>query len=59
MHNIVSQNQLGSWNRIDSSMRTLSEHDADINPIDDYFECLIECEDLASSCKSICKNVFD
>ena len=59
MHNLVSQNQLGSWNRFDSSMQTLSEHDADINLIDDYFECLIECEDLPNSCKSICKNVFD
>ena len=59
MHNIVSQNQLGSWNRIDSSMTQLSEETATIEKIDDYFECLIECEDLPASCKSMCKNVFD
>jgi len=59
VHNIVSQNQLAGWNRVDSNARTLSEHDADIDQIDDYFACLIECEDLPSSCKRICKTVLE
>jgi len=49
MHNIVSQNNLAEWNH------HTSEHD---KVLDDYYECLIECETDQSSCKSICKEIL-
>ena len=57
MHNIVSQNRLAGW-KVDSSMSNLSGDATTVDQIDDYFACLIECEDLPSSCKRICSSVF-
>ncbi len=57
MHNRVSHNQLAGWNMTDSNSSNTAL--SDINQIDDYFDCLIECADLPAACKSICKNVFD
>ena len=49
MHNIVSQNNLAEWNHMD-----LTED----QKLDDYYECLIECETDQSSCKRICKEIL-
>jgi len=51
MHNLMSYNQLAEWNHMDHSF----EADQQLN---DYYECLIECNDDQSSCKRICKEVF-
>jgi len=59
MHNIVSQNQLAGWSMTDSNQEVTSPYMSDVEKIDDYFDCLIECADLPASCKSMCKNVFD
>ena len=53
MHNRVSHNQLAGWNMTDNNQNL------EINKIDDYFDCLIECADLPQACRRICKNVFD
>ena len=58
MHNLISQNQLGSWNMTDKNLQSAA-YDSELQKIDDYFDCLIECADLPASCKSMCKNVFD
>jgi len=34
-------------------------YDSELQKIDDYFDCLIECADLPATCKTMCKNVFD
>ena len=45
MHNLISYNQLSSE---DDHEDLLAE----------YYECLIDCEDNASTCKRICKEVL-
>ena len=57
MHNKVSHNQLAGWNMTDSNLTP--SLDSELNKIDDYFDCLIECADLPQACRRICKNVFD
>ena len=51
MHNLVSYNQLAGWN---TEVET-NDPDAAVN---DYFQCLIECDDTATICKRICKEVL-
>ena len=51
MHNLVSYNQLAGW---DTEVET-NDPDAAVN---DYFQCLIECDDTSSICKRICKEVL-
>ena len=52
MHNLMSFNQLASWKEIEMSQ----EDDREL--VNDYFNCLIECEDDQSSCKAICKDIL-
>ena len=56
MHNLMSQNQLAGWNS-HTDVTTFNEQDT---KIDDYFECLIECEDDGdqSNCERVCKEVL-
>jgi len=46
-NNIMSFNQLADWN-----------NDAQDDLLNDYYDCLIECEDDHSSCKRICKEIL-
>jgi len=48
MKNLLPYNQLNSWHPYDTQSRE-----------DDYYECLIECNDDASTCKRLCKGVLD
>ena len=52
MHNLVSYNQLAGWN---SKQEVELDHESAVN---DYFQCLIECDDTANVCKRICKEVL-
>jgi len=56
MHNLMSQNQLGSWTINDSSIG-LQGHPTKIEKINDYYECLIEAGTNKSS-KRICKQLM-
>ena len=52
MHNLISHNQLaGSQHK---EYRVDSHNDL----IEEYYECLIECDDDQSTCKRICKEVL-
>ena len=51
---MMSYNQLAGWNSHAKGLK-FNEHEAKIN---DYYECLIECEDDDPSCKRICKEVL-
>ena len=57
MHSLISQNQLAGWNS-HTDVNKLNEQDA---KIDDYFACMIECEDdgSQSNCNVVCKEVLD
>ena len=52
MHNLMSSNQLAAWKEIEMSQQD------DRELVNDYFNCLIECEDDQSSCKTICRDIL-
>ena len=53
-HNLVSYNQLAGWK---SKVEDIEEMDHE-SAINDYFQCLTECDDNAQLCKRICKEVL-
>ncbi len=55
MHSIMSQNQLAGWNSHAGSSLSFNDQDS---KIDDYFECMIECDDDQSSCQRVCKEIL-
>ena len=58
MHSLMSHNQLAGWKS--HSEETLSFNDQE-SKIDDYFACLIECEDDSSqsNCNVVCKEILN
>ena len=54
MHNLISRNQLAGWNNLEMSDNAYEQTDL----VNDYFNCLIECEDDQPSCKRICKEML-
>ena len=60
MHNLISYNQLAGWN--ESLMRlenTLDRSVEETDLINDYYNCLIECDDDQVSCKRICRRILE
>ena len=60
MHNILSYNQLAGWKqsvlRLEKTLdRTLEEADV----INDYYDCLIECDENQHTCKRICRHILE
>jgi hypothetical protein len=55
MHNLISHNQLASWNNLD---KTIDHYIEQTEIINDYYQCLIECSDNQSQCKRICKEIL-
>ncbi len=55
MHNLMSSNQLGSWNIKDSSFK-VTTNQGNLERINDYYECLIEAGSEQS--KRICKELM-
>ena len=56
MHNLITYNQLAGWKqsfyRLNKTLdRTMEESDM----INDYYDCLIECDEDQATCKRICK----
>jgi len=51
MHNLISRNQLDTHNHWDVEDNT----DTIMN---DYFECIMECELDNNNCKTICKEIL-
>ena len=54
MHNLVSYNQLAGWKASTEEVEEI-DHESAIN---DYFQCLTECDDNANACRRICSDVF-
>ena len=55
MHNLISRAQLQEWNHVDDSNEGFEE----TQKINDYYECLIECDSLNQNhCKRICKEIL-
>lgn len=56
MHNLISQNQLAEWKHLENTVKNFKDQNDLIN---DYYECIIECDDTQQACKRICKSIFD
>jgi hypothetical protein len=59
MHNLISYNQLAGWKqsvqRLTNTLdKTLDESDL----INDYYNCLIECDEEQATCKRICRGIL-
>lgn len=56
MHNILSRSQLDEWRHFEA---TVDDLDIENQKLNDYYECLIECDTLGQhACKSICKRIL-
>jgi len=55
MHNLLSRSQLDGWRHFESSVE---ESTTELDKINDYYECLIECDDRQSSCKRTCRRIL-
>jgi len=55
MHNLISYNQLAEWKSFEKTVDRCNEQNELIN---DYFNCLIECNEDQQSCKRICRELL-
>ena len=55
MHNLISYNQLASWNNLEKTIDEFTEQQELMN---DYFNCIIECEEGQQQCKRICREML-
>jgi len=55
MHNLISYNQLAGWKNFEETIDRCNEQNELIN---DYFNCLIECDDEKQICKKICRELL-
>jgi len=59
MHNLIPFNQLAAWNDNAKHLgETLDEFNEQGNIINDYYQCLIECDDNQQICKRICRKIL-
>ncbi len=56
MHNIISRNQLSEWKHFEHTLDKCTE---ELDLINDYFDCLIECDENQVTCKRICRKILD
>ena len=56
MHNLISYNQLAGWVKLQKTIDEFTEQNELIN---DYFNCLIECDESQQSCKRICREMLN
>jgi hypothetical protein len=56
MHNLLSRSQLDEWRHFED---TINQATSEQEKLNDYYECLIECDSLKQSeCKKICRRMF-
>jgi hypothetical protein len=55
MSNLIPYNQLVSWNHLEKTIDEFVEQNEAIN---DYYQCLIECDDKQQECKRVCKAIL-
>ena len=59
MHNLISHNQLAGWKQsVQKLTQTLERTIDEADVINDYYNCLIECDDDQSVCKRICRSML-
>ena len=55
MHNLISYNQLAGWVKLEKTIDEFTEQNELMN---DYFNCLIECDENQQQCKRICREML-
>lgn len=55
MHNLVPRAQMEEWRHFE---KTVDELEVEMQKVNDYYECLIECEENQSQCKRICRRLL-
>lgn len=72
MHNLLSRSQLNEWRHLEKTVEELElerhwtsldqkliDLETESDRLNDYYECLIECDALDQQvCKRICKNIL-
>jgi hypothetical protein len=53
MHNLVPFNQLLGWNLLEN-VESKDQNDL----VNDYFQCIVECDDDRQTCKRICRDIL-
>ena len=56
MHNLISFNQLAGWLRFE---KTLNESEQQNTVINEYFDCLIECDESQNLSKKYCRGILE
>jgi len=60
MHNLISYNQLAGWKQSVSDLgHSIDKTIDESNLLNDYYNCLIECQDDQSTCKRICRRILE
>ena len=59
MHNLISYNQLAGWKQsVERLTKTLDRSMEESDLINDYYNCLIECDTDQATCKRICRRIL-
>ena len=56
MHNLIHYNQLAEWKQFEDNLDKCND---ELDLINDYFNCLIECEEDQSTCKRVCRSMLN
>ena len=60
MHNLLSYNQLAGWKQsVERLTHTLDRTMEEADSLNDYYDCLIECDEDQATCKKICREILD
>ncbi len=55
MHNLISFNQLAAWNNLEKTVNEfIDKHEV----MNDYFDCLVECDENEQTCKRVCRSML-
>ena len=58
MHNLISYNQLAGWKQSVEKLSIIDQKTDDADILNDYYNCLIECDESQHMCKRICKELL-
>jgi len=59
MHNLISYNQLAGWKQsVESLSANIDKLNEQSDLLNDYYNCLIECDENQQTCKRICKSIL-
>jgi hypothetical protein len=54
MKNLMSYNQMAEWVHHEDTNLEFNQDDL----IDEYFDCLIDCDDNANQCRQVCSQIL-